>query len=77
MNLKELTEMLKDTTATLESFLESAEYKSGEKFAQEYVEQNELEYISTEIKKAFKTSFLFAISQYEARTISKFYKVVK
>ena len=71
MNLKELTEMLKDTAATLESFLESAQYKSGEKFAQEYVEQNELEYISTEIKKAFKTGFLFAISQYEKGMFEK------
>ena len=64
MNLKELLETLKDTTATLESFLESAEYKSGKKFAEEYVEQNELEYISTEIKEAFKTGFLYGIRQY-------------
>lgn len=54
MDLKELIELLKDTTAILEDVESSAENISGEKFAEKYIKENGLEYIADEIKKAFK-----------------------
>ena len=39
MELTELLEMLKDTTATLEDFINSAESRSGEKYAEKMTEE--------------------------------------
>lgn len=63
MDLKELIELLKDTTTKLEDFESSAENISGEKFAEKYIKENGLEYIADEIKKAFKMGFLYHYRQ--------------
>ena len=63
MDLKELIELLKDTTTKLEDFESSAENISGERFAEKYIKENGLEYIADEIKKAFKTGFLYHYRQ--------------
>ena len=71
MELTELLETLKDTTATLEDFINSTESKSGEKYAEEYVKENRLEYISDEVKKAFKAGFIYRGRQEKAGMFEK------
>ena len=71
MELTELLETLKDTTATLEDFINSTESKSGEKYAEEYVKSNNLEYIGDEIKSAFKAGFIFRGRQEELGKFEK------
>ena len=49
MELTELLEMLKDTTATLEDFINSAESRSGEKYAEEYAKEHPDEIILNQL----------------------------
>ena len=63
MGLKALIELLKDTTTKLEDFESSSENISGEKFAEKYIKENGLEFIADEIKKVFKTGFLYHCRQ--------------
>ena len=63
MDLKDLLESLKDTVANLENFVNSTEEKSCEKYAEEYIKENDLGYIAEECKKCIRAGFRYALRQ--------------
>ena len=71
MKLEELSESLKDTAAFIYCFVASTEMKSGQQFAEEYVEKNDLGYIREEILAAVKAGFIFSLRQSKAGKFDK------
>lgn len=61
MEATELLKTLETAAGNLRKFLESAENKSGEKAAEDYVKEHELEYIEDSVKRAFKAGFIFCL----------------
>lgn len=71
MELEKLLNELKNGVAVIESLISKSDTLSGAEFAKDYVKENELEYISDEIFKAFKAGFLCCLRQVKTGKICK------
>lgn len=63
MKLEELSMLLKDTAEMIDSFVKTADTKSGEECCKAYIEENNLEYIHSEVEAAFREGFRTALRQ--------------
>ena len=63
MDLEKLSDTLKRTASEIDCFILSAEHQSGQDSAIRYVKENQLDYISDEILKAYHAGFIYALQQ--------------